>query len=274
MHATLIHPLPPSAAHTRSEIDRALDKLEQLRDGRATVLPVRRHYVRCFLAVIFGGGSALVLGALAAFMQTPPSDGLGPASLLLLGLAAVLVVWTVKTVVASKPSTPARALRLFYRALGGGCWKRAARLVVPNDFDQLPRQQPNTRGLGQPESFPWRFDEPRAFAAYWGQLLRDHPLPYCLSSVRKVKVHELAPDLVLVDFELRLVRNTQLWFLLIPLGFIPPLIIDCCTRKVLTTPMHKLMHQVNGSWRLFNGAWAGSEEEPGVVWARESARAA
>lgn len=122
------------------------------------------------------------------------------------------------------------------------------------------RVMPSVHNLGHPLSSPVSFDTDTKFDGYWRQLLRDQSMPYCLARVQKVHVNEVAEDVVVVNFQLTLIRNTQLWMLLIVVALIIAVIVDLATRKVTKIHMQKVLIKVGDEWKVFNGEWQGYDE--------------
>jgi len=144
----------------------------------------------------------------------------------------------------------------------------------------------------------YRFDTPAGFSDYWAAVL-NRLLPakgidsYLTASVANHKTTELADDLALVEFDLRLTRGRFLAFfpamvliallysgsryflsagpdvsiaeMLIPaeiflILFTLTLVLIRKTQRRVSHRLHKLVVRVNGQWRMFNGEWQGPEE--------------
>ena len=244
--------------HHADTLGRAAVKLEALRSGQFPAVPVGR-----FLGPMLG---ASFMGLLAAgFLTLGFTLVIGPAkpvwaALIVFGVFALLCASAAYLLfLDSKPDTPKRAIKLFYKALGRGNAKRAARMVVPNDFDDFPRFQPQVKGFGSGMN-PRPFGGDVFFGSYWSELLRYHTSPYCYVNVSSVQVRELGPDLAVVDFKVRFTMNTSLWMLLIFVALLIAVIVDFATRKVVTVQMQKLLYRVGDEWHLFNGEYQGAEE--------------
>jgi hypothetical protein len=206
------------------------------------------------LALLFGG--PCMAGAAALFGDKDAAAG--GIVLLVLGLLIFLIpllIW-----LQSKPATPKRALQAFYRAIGRGRYKRARALTVRADLDSFPRHQPVIPDLGRPCGFPRSFADERAFADYWRELTRSQPMPYCYARVRNVRETPVGADVMIVDFELRLVMNTSLWALLIFVALVVAAVLDLATRKRVVVPMRKLLVRVDDEWHLFSSEWQGYDE--------------
>jgi hypothetical protein len=246
--------------YERDTLARAQEKLEALERRSVPLTPAGRFVGPVIVAVLFAGVPTLLLlwGALLFFQgEWGPRPGV-PLFLAIAGvLFGALTIWLILN---AKADTPNRALRLFYKALGRGNAKRALRLVVPNDLDAFPRYHPDIPVHPRLLSSPFRFDPPAGFGAYWQGLVRYHTMPYCITTVRAVKVREITPDIVVVDFRARFIMNTQLWWLLILVALIVALIVDLATRKTVVQEMRKILVRVGDEWHLFNGEWMGLEE--------------
>ena len=237
-----------------------VEKLEALDSRSVPLTPAGRFVGPVVIALLFAGAPALVLlwaGALYFRAEWGPRPAV-PLILTILG--ALLGLLTIRLILNAKADTPKRAVRLFFYALARGNAKRARRLVVPNDLDGFPRYHPDIPGHPRLYIDPFRFDAPEGFHAYWRGLLRYHTMPYCIASVRAVKVQEISPDVVVVDFRARFIMNTQLWWLLILVALIIALIVDLATRKTVVQQMRKILVRVDDEWHLFNGEWMGREE--------------
>ena len=114
--------------------------------------------------------------------------------------------------------------------------------------------------FGQPTGRPMTFDDRWHYFAYWDQLLRWRPAPYCLTRVSDVAVRMVAPDVAIVEFKLRLIANTRLVYLSILVIGLLAAFIDIATRKTLKARLQKVMVKVGGGWKLLNGEWEGPEE--------------
>ena len=91
--------------------------------------------------------------------------------------------------------------------------RASASLVASNDFDDFPRFPPQMSGFGQSAVRP--FFNGQFLGGYWNELVRYHSAPYCIASLHRVREQQIAPDLMIVDCEVRFIMNTQLWLLLI-----------------------------------------------------------
>jgi hypothetical protein len=107
---------------------------------------------------------------------------------------------------------------------------------------------------------PRPFADTESFASYWKEMLRYQPLPYCFARIKGVTERPIAQDLMLVDFELTFIMNTQLWFLLIFLALPLAAIVDLMTRKTVKVQMRKLLYRAGDEWHMFNGEYQGPEE--------------
>ena len=240
-------------AHARARI-----KLEQLRSGHSSDVEAGPDYIglipAALLALILGLPFLLLAGALAGEKDA----GAGVAIFGLFGLLFLsLPVWMFFR---TRPQTSKGALLGFYRALGRGRYGRARRLTLRGDLDSFPRYQPNIQFLGRPGGYPRNFGDEQAFKDYWRELLRTQPLPYCIANLKNVRESNAAPDLLIVDFELKLMMNTSLWLFLLPLGWLIVLIVDLATRKTVTVQMRKLLVRVGTEWHIFSAEWQGYEE--------------
>ena len=170
-------------------------------------------------------GVTLPLLVVSEVLELPWATGvyLGDPWALIIG---ILMIAT------SRATTPQRALSLFYKSIGRGRMRAAQTLVIPNDVDDFPREYPEDRSLGLGGMPPYSFDTRRGFAEYWKFLVRYPPLPYCIVRIRNVRVEKIAPDVAVVEFDLKLCINTSLWILLIFVALLIALIVDVATRRI------------------------------------------
>jgi len=240
-------------------VKRARAKLEEIRAGRVAMPPVGFVPYHAVLAAVFGGLPALAL-LYGAVSFVGERNGM-PLVVLFTILAAPIALATVLAVLGSRPNTPKRALRLFYKTVGRGKGELARRLSVPNDFDTFPRYQPTIYGLGGSEA-PFQFDDTKEFKHYWDTLVRQPTWPYCLSYVRNLRLRRVDDDVMLAEFRLTLMMNTRIWLLLAIPALLIAVIVDAATRKTIREPMSKLLVRTpDGEWRIFNAEWQGQEEE-------------
>ncbi|MBZ0135838.1 MAG: hypothetical protein K8I27_05655 [Planctomycetes bacterium] len=237
---------------------RAGAKLDSVRTGlggdRAAGPDLVQVIPAALLALLFG--APCLIGAAALARQ--PDGIVGGVILGILGLtilAIPVLLW-----IQSKPATPKRALQGFYRSLARNRVGRARALTVQADLDRFPRHQPMIAKLGRPAGIPRGFGDRHAFQSYWNELLRSHPSPYCISRVSNVRVTPIGPDIVLVDFQLKLVMNTSLWLLLVFVALLLAVIADIATRKTVKVQMRKLLVKVDDEWHLLSAEWQGYEE--------------
>jgi hypothetical protein len=200
----------------------------------------------------------------------PDARMVGVAMMGVLGL--VFLVPGLVRILTSTATTPKRALTLFYKSIGGGHMNAARKLVVPNDFDDFPREYPEHKALGLGGMPPYEFGARAGFADYWTGLVRYPSSPYCLVRVQDIRVEEVDPDIAVVEFRLKLAINTSLWILLILVALLIALIVDLATRKRIDAPMRKILIRVGDEWHLFSGEWQGPDEHD-VSWLEERRRA-
>jgi hypothetical protein len=247
-------------------IFRARQKLELVRSGKLGDKPIGPDLVQLIpgavLALLIGGPA--LIGAIALFGSRDGKVG----GLVLLIFAVLIFLIPVLLFVQSRPSTPKRALQGFYRSVGRGRYGRARSLTVHADLDDFPRYQPVIDKLGTPSGHPRNFGNELAFKDYWRELVRSQPWPYCLSYVKRVQETPIREDVVLVDFELKLIMNTSLWLLLLPVGLLIVVIVDMATRKHVSVPMRKVLVRVGQEWHIFSAEWQGYEEF-NTAWLRE-----
>jgi hypothetical protein len=187
-----------------------------------------------------------------------------PVGIVFVLFSGVIALIPISVIFRSRPRTPQAALLEFYRTLSRGESKRALALLTNADRDSSTRIQPKIAELGRPNGYPLPFSDPNAFAAYWNELLRTHPAPYCVVRMSNVQVQQIAPDVAVVDYKLTLTMNTSLYYLLILLGILLGVLlafaIDAMTRKVVKADLRKVLVRVGDEWKLFNGEWQGYEE--------------
>ena len=241
-------------------IKRGIAKLDALRSGAVPLPKVGFLKGRVALIAIFALLPGLALLWWAYRAQDDPND----AALGWFGafLGVPIVLLALLAIAGSRPNTPKRALRLFYKAVARANARRARLLSVPNDFDTFPRYQPVVHGLPGSDT-PFQFAETAEFRHYWHSMLRARTMPYCLSYVHHLKLTRLADDVVVAKFQLTLILNTQMWILLIFVGLLPVALIgDLATRKTIREFMSKMLVRTpDGEWRIFNAEWQGQEEE-------------
>lgn len=255
-------------AYKTDAIVRAAIKLDALRSGAVKETPVGQLtglFVQTALAAGAVGGLLLLIGVGLVLSGFPSGGFIGVicifAALGLFGYTAFLCVQS------SAPESPSQSLALFFRALARGKPNEAAKLVVSGDFDFFPRFQPMIQYL-KTGANPRPFRGANQFDSYWNEMLRSSPMPYCSTSISKVREIRLAPDLVVVECDVHFVMNTLLYYLLVLLGGISLLvaiIADFLTRTTVIVPVRKLMFRVRGEWHLFNGELQGYEEDD-LTW--------
>ena len=239
-------------------IARARHKLESVRSGRGGDRPAGTDVAAVVPAAILAlivGGPLLLLGGALAFEK----DGF-IGTIIFGGLGLLICAIPVLAFVQSKPTTPKRALQNFYKALARKRHKRARALTVQADLDGFPRHQPRIQNLGNPSGYPRPLGDETGFSSYWNELLLSHPSPYCLAKVSKVRETPIGHDVMMVDFELRLMMNTRLWLLLIFIALLLAVLVDLATRKTVTVQMRKLLVKVGDEWHVFSAEWQGYEE--------------
>jgi len=253
--------------YVEEAIARARRKLDELRSGKVVPRPAGP-----FLGRVVGGSVLILIGvALPAGLYAILSGGNGDKDAVLIGVALIallglaLAVPGLLMILTSKATSARHALQLFYKSIGRGNMNGARKLVVPNDFDDFPREYPDQRSLGRGGMPPYAFDKPKGFADYWTGLVRYPASPYCIVQVRDVHVEEIDEDLAIVEFELKLAINTSLWMLLILVTLLLALIVDLATRKRVQASMRKILVRVGDEWHLFSGEWQGPDEAD-VSW--------
>ncbi|MCC7508362.1 MAG: hypothetical protein IT464_03190 [Planctomycetes bacterium] len=249
----------PAGSFEEAALHRAATKLAKISSNQSGDAPVGFNWgtgvAAILLAAIPGGLFALL--AWAAF--TDKSAGATPGMILTL-IALLFVGLPFLIIRTSKPDSPKKALKEFYRAVGRGNAKRAMALVTNADKDSLQRRQPVIPKLGRPSGYTRSLNDADGFKGYWNELVRTHPAPYCLTRVSGLQVQEVKPGVVIADFELTLTMNTQLWWILILVALLLAALLDILTRKVVKVRMRKVLVQVGEEWKLFNGEWQGYEE--------------
>lgn len=256
---------PVEGSMEEQAIARARNKLQSVRSGRGGDQPAGADIMLvlpwAIVSLILGGPFFLIAMAVLFEGKEP---GLAVFFLILsTPILSIPFIMFFK----NRPRTPKGALVCFYRALARGKPKRAKKLAVNADFDSFPRYQPAIPDLGRPTGYPRPFADPQGFDSYWRQLLLGQDFAYCLATVRKVNITNIGHDVVLVDFELRLMMNTRLWILLFLVIGIFAIIIDLATRKTVTVPMRKVLVKVGEEYKLLSAEWQGYEEFD-VNWLR------
>jgi hypothetical protein len=238
-------------------IQRAAYKFQQARAGALPKAGLDvSHAVVCVLLAVLIGGVFLLLGAAIGSGEkatTGPTMFFLALGVLFIGLFLFL---------GFRPSlnSPKAAFKSFIRVVSRGNYARAQKLIIQPDLDDFPRVQPFIVKLGQPTGMPHQFALDTSFREYWKGLLRWRPPCYCLAQVKNIRVTEVQHDVALVEGEVKFMMNTSLWLLLLPLGLIIVLIIDIATRTNVTLPLRKVVVNVNGEWRIFNGELMGADE--------------
>jgi len=242
-------------------VGRGRETVEALAAGKLSLRPPGPYLFPIIVASLF-----LLLPALALFYGALlVRDGRGATFMVALG-ACLVAIWAA-LLPGCWPHSPKRALSVFYRALGRGYYGYARKLVVPRDFaDGFPRYFPDVDGLGRGGTPPYRFDTTHGFRRYWQALIRYHTWPYCLPRVSGLRVDEPRPGVYVVDFRLRLLMNTQLWWLLFPAGLLIAIIVDAVTRTTVTVEHRKILLRAGKSYFLLNAGWQGPEEEECDAW--------
>lgn len=251
--------LPPVDPGSMQELvlQRARDKLEIARTVEAPAAgPDIGRTLRYALLALFLGLLPGLLG-IAMLTGSRPEPG---GAMIAFAFAALPWLIPVFVYVLSVPSSPARALKGYLKALGRGSYSRASVLVVDGDKDSFARVQPYIDRLGMPTPVPHRFDTATSFESYWKGLLRWRPPCYCLVKVSGVKVTPLRDDLALVECQVRFMMNSSLWSLMFLVIGIFAIIIDAVTRTTVTLPLRKVMVRTGNEWRVFNGELMGADE--------------
>lgn len=252
-------PSGPASSFEEAALHRAQAKLAAVRGNTSGDAPVGYNYAAVIPLAVLSAipGLLFLVGAVAMLTDKRPSPG-GAA---FFGFMALFfLAMPVLGLLTSRPDSPKRALKQFYRDVGRGKHERALKLVTNADKDGFQRRQPQIGNLGQPSGYPFQFANKEQFAGFWNELLRTHPLPYCFARLSNVSVTEHGPDVAIVEYDLTLTMNTQLWFMLILIAWIIALIVDLATRKVVKVRLRKVLVKVGDEWKLFNGEWQGYEE--------------
>lgn len=244
-------------------LDRARDKLAVLEAGQNLGSPVGRAWssVLAAAAILLTSGGLLFFSGvliLVDHLRGTSGDVLFGGGAIVVGLSLMALMvpfWR-----ASKPNTPKRALEGFYKSLGKGHFERAAGHIVDVDLDAFPRYQPRIEKLGRPSGRGFPFNELEAFQEYWTELVRATEWPYCLASISKLRVTTVNEQLCVVDFRLRLVMNTQLYYLLVLVALPLAVIVDLLTRSVVKQDLRKILVKVGDEWHLLSGDWQGVDE--------------
>lgn len=258
-------------AYEGRALSRARSKLEAFEAGRLPDVPAGRAWgsfvAYCLTVVPFA--LLLLAVSVAAYADSFCAGRCGGGAeqmalaipvVVMVGLTA-LAIWGAWAVwVGSKPDTPERALKSFYRAVANGHFDKAQRLVLSADLDDFPRYQPQVPNLGQPSGRIFPFSAPGAFASYWSELLRSHLWPYCLVRVKRVRVTPVSRDVAVAELTVDFAMNTQIYWLLIFASLLIAVIIDMATRKRVTVELRKVLVRVGDEWHLFSGDWQGYEE--------------
>lgn len=258
----------PGGSLEEQALSRASQKLALVRSGRSGDEPAGLDLMLLlpsFLLALLLGAPLMFFGVMV--MVNARNGAVGGLMLLVFGLLFMLIPLVVY--LQTRLSTPKGALLSFYKSLARGRNKRARKLIVRPDLDQFPRFQPMIADLGTPTNYPRGFNDERAFGDYWRELLLSGSMPYCLAAVKGVRETPISADVMLVDFELKLIMNTRMWLLLFLVIGLLAAIIDLATRKTVTVPMRKVLVRVGEEWRIFSGEWQGYEEF-NLDWTRKS----
>ena len=95
----------------------------------------------------------------------------------------------------------------------------------------------------------YRFDDEEDFRDYWTTIFRPNFYSRWIPHVRKARVEELAPECVVVEFDLLLSK-------------LSPLLLLKITREERIS-MRKYLVRVGDTWKLFNSELMGHEEFEG-----------
>lgn len=238
-------------------LQRAAYKLQQARAGALPKagLDVRNAIVCVLLAVIIGGFFLLIGAVINSGNNATP----GP-TMFFLALGVLFIGLFLFLGFRPSLNSPKAALKSFIRMVSRGNYARAQRIIVQPDLDDFPRVQPFIVKLGQPTGVQHQFALDTSFREYWKGLLRWRPPCYCLAQVKGVRVTDIQRDVALVEAEVKFMMNTSLWLFLLPLGLLIVVIIDIATRTTVTVPLRKVVINVKGEWRIFNGELMGADE--------------
>ena len=234
-------------------MDRAREKLGRTRQGH----PEDKKVSICIKSVSGVGIFIAIISLLLVFAAYQVSSQSPTIAFVLLSVALLYLVALAYVTMRTVPKTPKRTIYQFYRALGHGNIKRGKGLVCADDLDNTGRTIPYVENLGQSTGIAYIFNDRIQFKHYWKQLLRDSPLPYCRAKVTNAHFTEIADDVVIADFHLKLTRNTHLWQFLLIAGLLPAIIADIATRRVTRVQMRKVLIKVNDEWKVFSGEWQG-----------------
>lgn len=234
---------------------RAAGKLRAARQGAVT--PAGADVKRTVVAAILAAFPVAILALVTfAVINDGTLGGAAFSGLLLLLIAAIPVI----IFVSSRPTSPKAVLKQYLTCLARGKFGRARQLVVDPDLDDMPRVQPVIDKLGQPSGMTHVFRHDESFKAYWNGLLRSRPPCYCFVSLRNVQVTQLAPDVALVEAEVKFTMNTTLWALLIFVALLIAIIVDIATRTRVRVPVRKVLVKIGNEWRVFNAELMGADE--------------
>lgn len=247
-------------------IARAKHKLAELRGGAVRCLPagllLGRHVNTLFGLVFLG----LVMGAVAAVSIVAATNGrpdprmdqvkiplIGGSSLMTLALlgAAIAIVARAGT------GSPQAALRNFYGQVGEGL--NASQLVVPNDLDQMPRDLPELKGLGQAGSNV--ISDGATLAYYWNGLLRFIENPVVTTRISNFELRLVDPTTAVAKFDVGFKIKTKLpnsatIQIIEGLAALVGLDVKCGA----SFRMNKILFRSENGWRLLNGEFMGPEE--------------
>jgi hypothetical protein len=254
----------PAGSMEEAALQRAVNKLDAVRSRRLGDKPAgidkRRFGIALVLAILAGLPFLLLTLGLASDAEFGGAIIFGIFTLLFLSIPVIYFITT-------RPDTPKRLLTQYYLTLGRGRFNRAREMVVSADFDDFPRFQPYIPKLGQPTGVPLHFMHDSDFKRYWQELLRANPSPYCYTRVSDVRETQVAPDVMIVDFQVRFTMNTSLYMLLILVALLIALIVDLATRKVVTVQLRKVLVKIDDEWKMFEGDWQGYAEHD-TSWLR------
>lgn len=257
---------------------RARDKLDFARHtGQRAAGGHWAFVLRLFLLLLLIGGipAALMLAGLLGQGVFYKMKGDPGVTIFLAATIILLVAIPVAALFYTRPRSPKAALREFLKAVCLKHFKRARKLVVAADFDNMPREAPQISGLGNPVMFARRFGVGDVFEQYWTELLHNRKGYYCRFRLNQLQVEYPAPDVALVTAGAKFVfANSTIGSVILLVGLLGTLsfpgsfgialliaiVVGLVTRTSVEVPVRKVLVRSGEEWLVFNGELMGADE--------------